>query len=142
MTGIVIFLGCTPYKWISKRQTCITTSTFGAEFAAMRIAVEEAIAVVNLLKSIGIPIKGKVRILGDNKSVIDNSTIPGSALKKKHTSIAYHRVRECIAVGLCDVYHIKGVDNPADILTKAISGDAFKSHVSKLMSGPCLSTDL
>jgi hypothetical protein len=142
MTGIVIFLGCTPYKWISKRQTCITTSTFGAEFAAMRIAVEEAIAVVNLLKSIGIPIKGKVRILGNNKSVIDNSTIPGSALKKKHTSIAYHRVRECIAVGLCDVYHIKGVDNPADILTKAISGDAFKSHVSKLMSGPCLSTDL
>jgi hypothetical protein len=36
VTGIVIFLGCSPYKWISKRQTCISTSTFGAEFAAMR----------------------------------------------------------------------------------------------------------
>ena len=135
ITGIIILLGYTPYKWISKRQTCISTSTFGAEFAAMRMAVEEAIAITDLLKSIGIPVMDKARILGDNKGVIDNASIPGSALKKKHTSIAYHKVRECIALDLCEIFHIKGTDNPADILTKALSNELYYSNIFKLMFG-------
>ena len=99
----------------------------------MRMAIEEAIAIASLLKFIGIPVMNKVRILGNNKGVIDNASIPGSALKKKHTSIAYHKVRECIAVDLCEIFHIKGIDNPADILTKALSNELFYPHISKLM---------
>lgn len=73
----------------------------------MRIAVEEAVAITSLLKSVGVLIEYKLRILGDNKGVINNSIIPGSTVKKKHTSIAYHKVRECIAIGLCNACYIK-----------------------------------
>jgi hypothetical protein len=135
ITGLIVFMGCTPYKWSSKCQTCIATSTYGAEFAALCIAVEEAIAITNMLKSIGIQLKRKVYILCDNKGVIDNFTMPGSTLKKKHTSIAYHKVCEYIATGLCDIYHIKGEDNPADILTKPLSPEVFKKHIGKFMHG-------
>jgi hypothetical protein len=40
-TGILIFLNSAPIIWYSKRQNCVETSTFGSEFVAMKIAVEQ-----------------------------------------------------------------------------------------------------
>ena len=99
------------------------------------MAAEEAISTMYMLKSIGVQVLGRVCILCDNKGVVDNSTISGSALKKKHLSIAYHKVRECVALGICDVYHIKGKDNPADVLTKSLVSSVFRKHISKFMYG-------
>ena len=45
----------------------------------------------------GIPVEGPVYISGDNQSVLANTTIPDSQLKKKSQSIAYHYVREGVA---------------------------------------------
>lgn len=133
ITGLIVCTGCTPYKWSSKRQTCIATSTYGIEFAALHVAVEETIAIINTLKSVGVPILGCVCILCDNKSVTDNATISGSPLKYKHTSIAYHKVRECTAKGLRDLYYIKGKDSLADILTKPPSPKACMKHLSRFI---------
>jgi hypothetical protein len=44
ITGILIFVGRTPVTHSSKRQGAIETSTHGAEFCAMKNAVEELIA--------------------------------------------------------------------------------------------------
>jgi hypothetical protein len=44
ITGITIFVGRTPVVYSSKRQGAIETSTYGAEFCAMKNAVEELIA--------------------------------------------------------------------------------------------------
>ena len=46
---------------------------------------------------IGIPVEGPTRIYGDNQSVLANTTIPDSTLKKKSQSIAYRFVREGVA---------------------------------------------
>ena len=43
ITGIIAFIGCTPVYWCSKRQTSVQTSTFGAEFTALKKAVELAV---------------------------------------------------------------------------------------------------
>ncbi|MGH2412903.1 MAG: reverse transcriptase domain-containing protein, partial [Microcystaceae cyanobacterium] len=134
ITGIIIFVDNALYKYVSKRQGTIESSTFGAEFAAMRVAVEESIAVQNTLRSLGIPTE-PVTILGDNLSVIHNSTIPGSVLKKKHISIAYHKVRECVAAGIIEVSHITSKDNLADILTKSLGSIIFRQLLSRCMKG-------
>jgi len=42
----------------------------------------------------GIPILGPVYLYGDNQSVLCNTSIPESQLKKKSQSIAYHFIRE------------------------------------------------
>jgi len=133
ITGIIAFLNSMPYRWFSKRQTCVEASTFGAEFSAMRTAVEEAIAITHTCKSLGIPLDGPVEIFCDNRSVVDNATIPGSALKKKHTSIAFHMCREAQAAGICVLRHIPGTENPADILTKALPSAVFWKHVLNFM---------
>jgi hypothetical protein len=39
-TGIIIYVNMAPIVWYSKRQNTVETSTFGAEFIALRIAVE------------------------------------------------------------------------------------------------------
>ena len=46
---------------------------------------------------LGVNIKGPATMLGDNMSVVLNTTVPSSSLKKKCNAIAYHRVREAIA---------------------------------------------
>lgn len=77
------------------------------------------------LRMLGFPIDGPATMLGDNKSVILNTTVPSSVLKKKHNAIAYHRVREAIAGSIVRFAHVDSVDNFSDILTKSVSKDIF-----------------
>jgi hypothetical protein len=134
ITGLILFLNKMPYRWFSKRQTCVEASTFGAEFSAVRTGVEEAIAITHTCKSLGIPLDGPIEIFCDNKSVVDNSTIPGSSLKKKHTSIAFHMCREAQTAGICILRHIPGTENPADILTKSLPSTVYWKHVWNFMT--------
>ncbi len=59
-------------------------------------------------------------MVGDNMAVVLNIIIPSSAIKKKHQSCNYHKVRESIAAKFIKFQHIKSVDNMADLLTKPI----------------------
>ena len=49
------------------------------------------------LRYLGVPIKSKAYMFGDNKSVVTSSTVPHSLLSKRHNILSYHRVREAIA---------------------------------------------
>jgi hypothetical protein len=46
-----------------------------------------------MLRSLGVELDGPELMLGDNKSVVLNTTVSSSVLKKKHNAIAYHQVR-------------------------------------------------
>jgi hypothetical protein len=46
------------------------------------------------LRMMGIPYVGPAYILGNNQSVLANTSISDSLLKKKNQSIAYHYIRE------------------------------------------------
>ena len=47
----------------------------------------------------GIPFSGPCFVYGDNNSVLYNTTLPESTLKKKSNSVSYHDVREGVATG-------------------------------------------
>ena len=68
----------------------------------------------------GIPVEGPTYIYGDNQSVLANTTIPDSTLKKKSQSIAYHYVREGVARDKWRTSHVNTHDNEADLLTKQL----------------------
>ena len=57
------------YKFASKRQKTVATSTFSAEFVALRYAVEEAYAARLLLQSVGVKI-ANINIYSDNQSIL------------------------------------------------------------------------
>lgn len=66
----------------------------------------------------GIPCSGPSYIEGDNQSVLANTTIPDSKLKKKNQSICYHMVREGAARDVWRTGYVKSDANEVDLLTK------------------------
>ena len=86
------------------------------------------------LRMMGIPIDGPAYIYGDNQSVLANTTIPDSTLKKKSQSIAYHFVREGAARDEWRTTYVNTNDNEADLLTKQLpSGDKRRGFVRSVL---------
>ena len=120
-TGALIFLNRTPIKWHSKRQNTIETSTYGAELVAARIAVELIIEFRYRCRMMGLRVTQPSTLFCDNASVIQNTTLPSSTLKKRHNSIAYHKIREAVAAGIVRIAYCQSSQNLADLLTKPVS---------------------
>ena len=118
ITGILLCINKTPIKWYSKRQNTVESSTYGSELVAARIAVEMIMEYRYRLKMLGMKVTQPSVVFVDNESVVKNTSLPSSPLKKKHNAIAYHKVRECVAAGIVYVAKVKGHCNPADICTK------------------------
>ena len=82
----------------------------------------------------GIPVEGPMCIYRENQSVLANTTIPDSTVKKKFQSIAYHFVREGVARAEWRTSYINTHDNEADLLTKQLPhGEKRKGFVSNLL---------
>jgi hypothetical protein len=107
ITGILIMLSIMLIKWISKRQKTVETSTYSSELVASRVATELILKVRYMLQSLGVALDGPALMLRDNMSVVLNTTVPSSVLKKKHNAIAYHRVREAIEARIMRFAYIK-----------------------------------
>jgi hypothetical protein len=121
-TGILIYINRAPIMWFSKKQNTIETSSFGSEFTALRTAIEMIKGLRYKLRMMGVPIDGHAHVRVDNQSVVCNTTIPESTLKKKCNAISYHYVREAIASGIAKVAYEPTLSNKADMLTKIQSG--------------------
>jgi hypothetical protein len=103
----------------------VETSTYGSELVASRMATELILEVRFMLWLLSVALDGPTLMLGDNMSVVFNTSVPSSALKKKHNAIAYHRVREAIAEKVMRFAYVKSEDNVSDILTKPLSNEKF-----------------
>jgi hypothetical protein len=57
--------------------------------------------------------------------VVLNKSVPSSVLKKKHSAIFYHRVREAIAANVMRFAYERSEENISDILSKPSSHDRF-----------------
>ena len=118
VTAVLHFLNQTPIDAYTKRQSTVETATYGSEFVAARTAVDQIIDIRITLRYLGVPIRDKSYMFGDNRSVVTSSTIPNSTISKRHHLASYHRVREAIAAKYISFHWKDGKSNPADILSK------------------------
>ena len=72
----MVFINGTLVKTVSKKQRTVETSTYGSELVAARVATEIAIEYRHTLRQLGVAIDGPTLTLGDNQSVVLNTTIP------------------------------------------------------------------
>jgi hypothetical protein len=119
-TGFLVYCNSAPVYWLSKKQTSIESSSFGSEFIAMKQCCEYLRGLRYKLRMMGIPVEGPSYIYGDNQSVLWNTSIPDSMLKKKSQSIAYHFVHEGVARDEWRTAYVNTHENPADLLTKVL----------------------
>jgi Reverse transcriptase (RNA-dependent DNA polymerase) len=132
-TGFVFFLNGTPIQWYSKRQNTIESSTFGSEFVALKIATEANDALRYKLRMFGVPIDGPTNGFCDNGSVVTNVMNPESTLSKKHNAVAYHKVRECVAMKALQILHEPGKENCSDVFTKFLPAESHYRCCSSMM---------
>ena len=72
-------------------------------------------------------------MFGDNESVVTNSTILQSTLKKRHSALSYHRVSEACAAGIVWFIHTPGKTNVADVLTKYLPWSELKEKIGPVL---------
>jgi hypothetical protein len=109
-------------NWLSQKQPTIESPVFGAEFVAMKLAVEALQGIRYMLLMMGVPIAGPTYVYGDNMSVIHNTQQPESTLKKKNLSICYHAVRKAVAMGEILTSHVQTENNFSDFMMKVTYG--------------------
>ena len=132
-TGFIVYCNNAPIYWYSKKQGGIETSSFSAEFMAMKSCCEYIRGLRYKLRMMGIGVIGPSYIYGDNKSVLVNSSKPDSVLKKKSVSIAYNFVREGSAADEWRVAYVDTKLNIADLLTKSLGGEPRKRLISRIL---------
>ena len=87
-TGYFIFLNTALINWLSKKQSTIEGSVFGAEFIAMKNGVEALRGIRYKLRMMSVALTGPNYVYGNNMSVIYNTSQPESTLRKKRNSIS------------------------------------------------------
>ena len=133
-TGFLVYLNSAPIYWMSRKQTSVETSSFGSEFIAMKQCTEYVRGLRYKLRMMGIPCDEPTYVYGDNKSVLFNTSIPESTLKKKSQSIAYHFVRQGAARDEWRTAYVNTHLNPADLLTKPLpAGEKRYGFVQMLL---------
>ena len=132
-TGVLLYCNRSPIAWKSVKQLSVETSSFGSEFTALKTALEMSIGLRYKLRMMGVPIDGPIYMRGDNLSVITNSSVPESVLKKKSHSIAYHFARSESAKGTCIFCFEPTETNLSDALTKIQGVTARMKHIERIL---------
>jgi hypothetical protein len=75
VTGLLHHLNKTPIDWYSKKQATVETATYGSEFISARTCVDQVINLLTSLRYLGVQIRDKIFVFGDNRSmVVDSAT--------------------------------------------------------------------
>ena len=109
------------------------TSTFGAEFASLKRAAEEAIAYRYFCRSFGIRVTKPTIICEDNMSVVLSSSNPGSTLQHKSIALSYHFVREYVSGEVAETRKVHISQNIANALTKGLDSSRFYNCMILIM---------
>ena len=86
----------------------------------MRITIENLLGICYKLRMMVMEVKKCSTLPGDNDSTIIDTQYTSSSIKKKHTSVAFHKSRETVAAGFVSTVHIYVKQNPSDVMTKSL----------------------
>ena len=73
-----------PITSYSKRKNCVEKSTYGSELVDGKISMDKAVKFRCNFRILGAPVKGPIILFGDNRSVIKNTSLLHSILKKSN----------------------------------------------------------
>ncbi|KAD1378135.1 hypothetical protein E3N88_42917 [Mikania micrantha] len=131
-SGMVFFYGNRPVAWNSQKQTTVALSSCEAEFMAASSAACQAIWLRGLLSELTGREEAQVEIRVDNKSAIALIKNPVFHGRSKHIDTRYHFIRESVEKEQIKIEYVRGEEQKADILTKALPRIKFEEMKDKL----------
>jgi hypothetical protein len=105
----------------SKKQATVEVATYSSEMVAMRTCVEHFIDLRMTLRYLGVPIREKSFMFGDNESVAKSATQVCAKLHERHNMLSFHFVREAVAARYVHITHTPGSIKP--LIFSASIGD-------------------
>lgn len=123
-TGYVFTLAGGPISWRSTLQSTVALSSTEAEYMAVTEAFKEAIWLRGMLTNLGI-VQNHLIVHCDNQSAINLAKNSVYHARTKHIDVRHHFVRDIIEEGEILLKKIHTRDNPADMMTKVVSGTKF-----------------
>jgi hypothetical protein len=133
VTGFIVYLLGVPISWKSKAQRSVTLSSSEAKCVALSEAAKEIKFVVQVLLSMGIPVRIPIIVRVNNVGAIFMAQNVTTSTQTKHVDVRYHFVREFVEEGFIKIIFVGTKDNNADIYTKNTSGEIHDKHTKKLM---------
>jgi hypothetical protein len=132
-TGTVVRIGDSSIICKSSKQKLVTKSSTEAELVGAVDSVQQLYPIRGLLSDLGVNCN-KYLLLQDNMSTISliRSTRPKS-LRSRHINVRYHYLQERISMGEFDVAYVPTNEMLADIFTKPLQGNLFRTLRDRLI---------
>ena len=126
-SGYVFYIGQSIISWCSKRQSVVALSTAEAEYISLCNAATEAIWLRQLFRDLGFTQNKSTIIYEDNQSSIASANDGKFQSRTKHIDTKFHFMKDVVAQNLLDIVYCELEHMKADILTKSLPRNKFKS---------------
>ena len=117
--------------WCST-QGAIALSSAEAEFYSMVEGVLRGYEMVGLDRELGEEECVMSVMLGTDSSAAKGFASRRGVGKMRHMQVRWLWLQEEVRKGVVRVFKIKGVENPADLMTKFLSGDEIRRHLEAM----------
>lgn len=132
-TGFCITFGNAPISWKCQRQGIVTLSSTEAEYVAGCDLVKELIPIRSIFIDLKQISNEPTKVFIDNRSTIKIATSPASQQRTKHIDVREKWLTEHVAKKNITIEHIKGSEQKADFLTKALHKTKFINNRNQLL---------
>lgn len=133
-TGLVIMYAGGPVHWKSQRQKLITLSSTEAEFVSICSTIKEVVWHRKLALELDMITEEPTTVYCDNQSAIRIASNEKCVHRTRHMKVQASYPREQMELGEVDIKHIRTDKQLADMLTKPMSIQKFKTNNSQLMN--------
>ena len=131
-TGYVFTMAGGPVSWRSILQSTIALSSTEAKYMAVTEIVKKTIWLQGLVTDLGFK-QQEVTVYCDSQSAIHLAKNQVYHSRTKHIDVRFHFIREILDEGDILLQKIGTEDNPADMLTKVVTGIKFQ-HCLELIN--------
>ena len=128
-TGYVFLINNGAVVWDSHKQHSVALSTREAEYMALSDASREAVARTHLYSDLQITTDQPPLLYSDSTTALLLTDESSPYQRSKHIDTRYHYIRDILEKGEIHVDYVPSEDNPADVFTKALSGDLHHNYV-------------
>ncbi|CAL5337311.1 unnamed protein product [Camellia sinensis] len=131
-SGYFTFVGRNLVTWRSKKQNVVARSSTEAEFRGMTLGICEALWLKLLLVDLGYSPTQPVQLYCDNKAACDITHNSVQHDRTKHVEVNRFFIKEKLDEKIVELLKIDSKDQLADILTKAVSSQAFSKFFGQV----------